>query len=67
MRNKALYGLYSGVGLVIATLIGVALLMPSAESASSRVDATLVACAHTRAGGDAGYGVPAPGTCSTRR
>lgn len=62
--NKALYGLLSGVGLVVATLIAVGLIMPSAESATNRVDASLVACAHVRATGDQGYGLHVPGTCS---
>lgn len=64
MKNKALYGLFSGVGLVVATLIGVATLMPSAESATNHVEATLVACAHVRVANDQGYGVRGPGTCS---
>ncbi len=63
MKNKALYGLFSGVSLVVATLIGVALLMPSAESASSRADATVIACAHARIGQDLGYGVDPPAKC----
>ncbi len=62
--NKALYGLLSGVGLVVATLVAVGLLMPSAESAPSRVDASLVACAHVRVANDQGYGVRGPGVCS---
>ena len=65
MKNKALYGLFSGVGLVVATLIGVAFLMPSAESAPTQVDASVIACAHARTGADSSYGVHTPATCST--
>ncbi len=65
MKNKALYGLISGIGLVLATLIGVAIMMPSAESATNHVAASLVACAHVRAPEGGGYGVRGPGVCST--
>lgn len=64
MKDKALFGLFSGVGLVVATLIGVALLMPSTEIAAASVDASLVACAHVRAPADVSYGVhPAAEKC----
>ena len=64
MKDKALYGLLSGVGLVVATLVGVGLLMPSAESASNHAEATLIACAHVRHASDLGYGVRQPEKCS---
>lgn len=64
MKNKALYGLLSGVSLIVATLIGVGVLMPSAESATNHVEASLVACAHVRVSSDSGYGIKVPGTCA---
>lgn len=62
MQQKALYGLVSGVALVVATLIGVAVLnMPQAESASAPSP-----CQHGPALSDQGYGfASATGRCSS--
>ena len=56
MDRKALVGLLSGVSLVIATLIAVALLnMP--EPANAARSGSVVACSVTKATIDRGYGV----------
>ena len=64
MDRKALVGLLSGVTLVIATLIGVAVLnTPVTQGAASPLKAEAT-CAATHRTADAGYGVSrADGAC----
>ena len=57
MKNKALYGLVSGVALVVATLIGIALLnTPSVgRTVTSPADGSMAVCQHGTS--PQGYGV----------
>ena len=58
MQNKALFGLFSGVLLVVVTLIGVAALnLPSAESA-------VASCATAHVSTEVGYGVTTNKDCA---
>jgi hypothetical protein len=58
MKQKALFGLLSGVGLVVATLVAVAALnAPIAQGASPADDLAAPQCAHVP---DQGYGVVQP-------
>ncbi|WP_131117643.1 hypothetical protein [Lichenihabitans psoromatis] len=60
MQNKALFGLFSGVLLVVVTLIGVAALnMPSAESA-------VASCASAHVPAEGGYGLTTHKDCAAK-
>lgn len=58
MHNKALFGLFSGVLLVVLTLIGVALLNVPAGNAARGAEAVVTGCAIPGSVGEKGYGLP---------
>ena len=66
MKHKALLGLFSGVLLVVGTLIGVAVLnAPAAQGADSA--SPRAACLHPAAGSEQGYGVQSTHDCPPAR
>ena len=57
MHNKAILGLSSGIAVVVATLIGVALFNPPQTADAAVVHGRLAPCPLAAVAMDSGYGV----------
>ena len=57
MTNKAILGLSSGIAVVVATLIGVALFNPPQAADAAVIDGRLAPCPLAEVSVDPGYGV----------